>query len=384
MRQFTSDRLIELLDVHDPPCVSIYQPTHRQRPERDQDPIRYRNLVRDAEAALRHAYPERLADALLGRLRELEDDKVFWTHRTEGLGVLVSPERFELIDLQHLVQERVVVSDRFHLKPLLRALQSADRFQILGLSLHEARLFEGDRYALDRLELDGVPLTISEALGEDKEEPHLTVASYGMKGGGAGEAAMHHGHGGKAEAAEVDTARFFRYVDRVVLEHASKPSQLPLLLAALPEHHTPFRELSHNPYLLAEGIEANPEALDTATLRERAWKVLDPLYEGRIDDLLERYGGARARDLGADDVEEIARAAVEGRVEVLLVAADEELHGRFGPASASVEPGSAARPDARDLLDDLAEAVLRTRGEVVVVPAERLPGDKLALAIYRY
>jgi len=42
------------------------------------------------------------------------------------------------------------VADSFHTKPLLRVLQSADRYQILALNRHEAKLYEGNRYFLTR------------------------------------------------------------------------------------------------------------------------------------------------------------------------------------------------------------------------------------------
>ena len=50
--------------------------------------------------------------------------------------------------------------------PLLRILQSADRYQILGVTRQEIKLFEGNRDAVDEIELaPGVPRTIEEALG---------------------------------------------------------------------------------------------------------------------------------------------------------------------------------------------------------------------------
>ena len=47
MRQFTVKHLDELLFDHKPPCVSLYQPTHRHYPDNQQDPIRYRNLLKE-------------------------------------------------------------------------------------------------------------------------------------------------------------------------------------------------------------------------------------------------------------------------------------------------------------------------------------------------
>jgi hypothetical protein len=41
-------------------------------------------------------------------------------------------------------------------------------------------------------------------------------------------------------------------------------------------------------------------------------------------------------------------------------------------------------PGAGDVLDDVAEAVLRNGGEVIVVPRERMPASTGLAAIYRY
>ena len=53
MALFSRQDLHVLLAPHDPPCVSLYLPTHRYRPQSDQDPIRFKNLLRSAEARLR-------------------------------------------------------------------------------------------------------------------------------------------------------------------------------------------------------------------------------------------------------------------------------------------------------------------------------------------
>ncbi len=50
-----------------------------------------------------------------------------------------------------------------------------------------------------------------------------------------------------------DRDRFFRAVDRGVMENHSKPTGLPLMLVALKEYHTPFRNLSRNPLSVEHG-----------------------------------------------------------------------------------------------------------------------------------
>jgi len=139
------------------------------------------------------------------------------------------------------------VADSFYTKPLLRVLQSADRFQILALNRHEAKLYEGNRYFLDPVELTDIPSTITEALGEELTEQHLTVASYGAgaaRAAGGGATPSVHAHGDKKEEVDIDRDRFFRSIDRGILEHHSRPSSLPLMLGTLTEYHAPFHKVS--------------------------------------------------------------------------------------------------------------------------------------------
>jgi hypothetical protein len=41
--------LQELLAVTDAPCLSLYMPTHRTHPENLQDPVRFKNLMKELE-----------------------------------------------------------------------------------------------------------------------------------------------------------------------------------------------------------------------------------------------------------------------------------------------------------------------------------------------
>jgi hypothetical protein len=386
VRQFSTDQLNHWLANHEPPCISLYQPTHRKHPDNAQDPIRFRNMLRSIEASLKDAYPGTDVDARMEPFLALAQDLEFWKHRTEGLAILSSPSSFDVIDLQRPVTELLVVADTFHTKPLLRVVQSADRYQILLLSRHEAKLFEGNRDALDQVALTNVPATITDALGEELTDAHHNTAAYGGNAGGATGhtgGGMHHGAGAKKDEVEVDMYRFFRVIDRAILEHHSRPSGLPLMLAALPEHHAPFREVSHNPFLMAEGIAMNADALDMEQLRVAAWEHAEPMYVARLAALVDEYQSAHAHARGSDDLWQVAEAAVAGRVATLLVEADRVIPGRMDDTG-RVELATDIAPTIDDLLDDVAEEVLRRKGEVIVVPAARMPSRSGLAAAYRY
>lgn len=159
---------------------------------------------------------------------------------------------------------------------------------------------------------------------------------------------------------------------------------MPLLLAALPEHHHVFREISLNPRLLDATIDVNPNDLTLDELRERAWAQIQPHYLARLSGLINRFSAARPREQASADLANAARAAVAGRVDILLLDAERKVPGRMDPASGAITFGKLEDPDVDDLLDDLGEQVLRTGGEVVVVPSARMPTDSGLAAIYRF
>lgn len=382
MTPLTPDFRATLADAQ-PPCLSLYQPTHRHHPQNQQDPIRFGNLVKELEQSLQQKYPSDEVAQLLKPFETLADDAEFWNHTRDGLAVFAASGLFQVYGTQRPLPELAVVAESFHTKPLRRLLQTADRYQVLGLTRDAIRLFEGNRDALDEIDpAPGVPRTLTDALGEELTEPHSTVASYGGGAGAGG--AMHHGHGGKSPEVEIDDERFFRAVARAVTEHHSQPSGLPLVLAALPEHQAVFRRVSHNPALLEAGITTNPDALSVEELREQAWEVFEPQYHARLKALKEEAAYASSKKLGGDDLTEVATAAVAGRIQTLILEAGRRLPGRLDSTTGDVTRGKLDDPQTDDLLDDLADLVSEMGGEVVVVPSEGMTTDTGLAAIYRY
>ena len=371
-----------VLGEREGPCLSLYQPTHRAFPERQQDPIRFRNLIKTLAESLRQKYPNREIDPLLAPFHALADDKDFWNHSFDGLAVLAAPDAMRVYKVQRAVPEFAVVADSFHTKPLMRIMQSADRYQILAINRNEARLFEGNRDQVDEIPLaPGVPRTLEDAVSSDVERERATRTHGRVEPGVMG---RHGGSDVKNDAIDADTERFFRAVDRAVIEFHSRPNGLPLVLAALPEHHHLFRKVSNNSNLLAVTIDVNPKDLSPEQLRERAWALVQPTYLERLAGLVDAFRAAEARQQGTSDLSDAARAAVEGRIATLLLQAGHRIPGSIHASTGALAAGEMSDPNTDDMLDDLGELVLRKGGEVVIVPAERMPTESGLAATYRF
>ncbi|MGH8800914.1 MAG: hypothetical protein ACREX6_01290 [Casimicrobiaceae bacterium] len=370
MNALSNDYRELLLGAREPPCLSLYQPTHRQHPDNVQDPIRFANLLKTMEASLRQRYHTRDVEPLLAPFRTLAGDHEFWNHTLDGLSVLGAADLFRVYRLQRPVPELAVVADRFHTKPLLRILQSADRYRILGLSRHTARLFEGNRDALAEVALGpDARQMVADTIADRPGGPGRASRVYGPASVARG--TTRHGTDVRQDALDNDTERFFREVDRTVIAHHG--SAMPLLLAALPEHHHAFRKLSRNPSLADAAIDVNPDDLSIDELRKRAWGLIEPSYLQRLGRLTDAFHAARARHLAEDDLVQVARAVVDGRVATLLIEAECPIPGRIDVKTGAITRAELGEPDVGDLLDDIGELGMKNGSEVVIVPAARMP-----------
>ena len=336
------------------------------------------------EESLSRKYSAIEVQKFIDPFETLGNDNDFWNHTSDGIAVLSTNGLFKVIRLPVSIEELTVVADSFHTKPLRQYLQSTDRYHVLGLSLHDIRLFEGNRHSLTELELlPDIPGTITNALGDDLTEKHSTVASYGGTGGES--TSMHHGHGGRKEEVEKDAERFFRVVANNIYERYSKPTGLPLILAALPEHHKLFQKVNKNPMLLDNAIVVNPASVSIQKLTDMAWEIMEPGYLLKLDTLADKFEQAKASEKGTDDIKEAAIAAVNGRVDTLLVESDRMIAIRItNLVSGNTQKKDLKNPRVDDLLDDMGEIVTKMGGQVIILPTEKMPSTTGLAAIFRY
>jgi hypothetical protein len=379
MNPRTSEYRSVLLGEHPSPCLSLYEPTHFRQPDRRQDPIRFKNLVKALDECLRRDYKPSETEGLLAPFHALAEDHMFWNRGQSGLAIFAAPDLFRICRLQRSVPERAIVAQSFHTKPLLRILQSSDRFHVLGLNRREARLYEGNRDAIAGIDiLPGVPRMVTDEPPAKRDARDLVVGSI------LGAPTTRQGDDATQDVVDHDTDTFFRRVDDAVLTHHTRPTGLPLLLAALPQYHRRFRSVSANHMLVDTALDTYPPHMLDEGLRERAWEAIRPRYRARLAALCDTYRAAKPDDLATDDVAKAAMAAVESRVETLLIEAERMIPGHLDADTGVATFDDLERPDTDDLLDDLGEQVLRRGGDVVVVPRDDMPSSTGVAATFRF
>ena len=137
---FDRSHLETLIRTQAEPCVSLFMRTERTGREIQQNPIRLKNLIKEADDRLR-ALGIRSTDSILKPVAELVDDGGFWRRQGDGLAVFLGPDDMRYFSLPTTFEDLVVVSDHFHLKPLLPVMSWGDYFYVLGLSQKYVKLF---------------------------------------------------------------------------------------------------------------------------------------------------------------------------------------------------------------------------------------------------
>ena len=152
MKSLSKDELNVLMKKQNAPCVSLFMPTYRAGAEIQQNQIRLRNLLREAEEQLL-AGGTRPAEAkkLLESPQELLGNVMFWRQQSDGLSIFLSADVFTYYCLPINFNELIVVADRFHVNPFLPILGGDGRCYILTLSQKGSRLFEGTKQSIKEI-----------------------------------------------------------------------------------------------------------------------------------------------------------------------------------------------------------------------------------------
>lgn len=385
------ERVIRLIDMVSPQtvrtlvettgrhCVSIYMPTHRAGSE--QDPIRLKNLLGEAQAELIAMGVRRpVADKLLNPATQLLASGRFWAEQGSGLALFLSNEEMRQMRLPNPVEELVSVASRFHLKPLLATVTGGELFYVLALSQNQVRLFRGDRYSMSELDLMDAPHSLDEALRFDDRERQLQ--SHGSSRVGRGQvAAAFHGHALDKDAAEEDLSRFVAAVHRGVQATMADPPA-PLVLAGVARVSAIYRKVNSHPYILRQGVEGNPEHLSPEVLHSAAWPLVEPLFDKGKQAAAEAFLSGKTPT--AKDVEAAVVAAYQGRIESVFVPVQSHVWGTFEPDTLTAIEHEKRRPGDRDLLDVVAAFTLVHGGRVFAVDTAAMPSNDPVGAVLRF
>ncbi len=232
-------------------CVSIYLPTTPVSQETAGNRIELKNLAHEAVRQLEAADADkRRVAALKEHLDDLVDDDEFWRFQARSLAVLATPDSARTFRVPNALTPIVEVSDRFHLKPLLRTIAFPNTCFVLALAEGAVHLIQVSAELPPAVvRVDGMPKDAASAAGR------ASINSRSPSGRIQG-----------SEGQKVLLRQFARKVDHA-LRGLLTGSDLPLLLAASEPLASIYRSVNTYAHLATAGIRRQPRELDRRAAR---------------------------------------------------------------------------------------------------------------------
>jgi hypothetical protein len=347
-----------LLEHRAPGSVSIYLPTDPASGG-EAERIELKTLAGQAASELGEAGAD--TNAVRRFEEEIEyvyDDEDFWRYQARTLATFAAPDSLITFRLPNRLLARVDVSDRFHVRPLLRTLTFPQVAFVLVLAQRSVRLVE--------VTPDLAPATVDVDDLPSPGSPGLPTRR--VKG---------------SERQKARMPQYARQVDRA-LRPLLGGLEVPLILAAAEPLDSEYRLVNTYPHLLDGGIPGSSDTVADAELATRGRAILDGVYATQLRELQDLYGQRSGEGRAVADLAEIARAASAGAVETLFVDIDAEVPGSVEDRSGAVTFAPAASGEAHDVTDEVARRAWLSGARVLAVRDGEVPGDGPAAAILRY
>jgi hypothetical protein len=355
------------------PAVSLTLPTHRRRPENQQDHIRLRNVLAEAEKRLA-ADPEvareariKTVDRLKAAAAELDPE-----HFLDGLVLYASADEHYAFTVQAPVGERVVLATTYLTRNLVAAAERLTPYWALVLSEHDVHLWHGRGDEVHEVRDGGFPIT---SAGPERDGPPT------REGGGLG--------------VSEDFRRLLNEADEQ-LARALAGREDKVVLVGLRPQVKAFRESTRNGAHLAE-TELEVGGVSEATPGQFA-EILAPARTALAAEAtaaaLRALDDARSGKRYSGGIQEVWAPARAGRGALLVVEEGLRVTGRLvtvdrtGEIALQVLTGPHAEDAVLagraedDIVDTVVEATLEADGKVVFVPDDTLKeAGGIALAL---
>ncbi|HEX2970208.1 MAG TPA: hypothetical protein VHO46_14010 [Bacteroidales bacterium] len=379
------DDLLRLSQYHNKTCISIYIPTHRLGVEtlKGQDSINLKNQLRKIRNKLSsQGLNSREIEKLVNPVLSLIDDTDFWRHQSEGLAVFVSEDVFEKYTVPVPFAEFNYLSSSFYLKQLFPLFNDYGHFFLLTLKKDDVKFFEGNKYGLTEINVEGlVPSRLEDSVGYDFEQKQIQFRTQlgGNKPG------SFHGHGESEARDKNELLVFFREIDKGIMSKLHDQQEPPLILCCLDYFYPVYREACTHKNLFPKFISGNPTDFDTRSLHIKAWEALEPYFMQGFLSRKERYLIGIDKGKASSNIREIVPAAVSGKIDTLFLEKNTDIFGIYDPSTGGISIQEEQSTAGESLLNLAAKKVFEQGGAVYLLEKHHMPdGSSEVNALFRY
>ena len=385
MSHITRNEFMQLVKPVGSPCASVYLPTHHGGIEvlEGEDALVYRNQLKEIRERLKLlGLDQSRIERFMEPAEKRAKDGDFWRHQSAGLAIFFQEGFYREYVLPFSVDRFNCLSrSAFFLLPLLPALNGEMFFHVLQLELGSVRLFRCTQYDVEEIPIgEEVPQALTDEVGQDHWQKSIQVRN--LKGGTS--QGVFHGHGEGKDEEKTEIRKFFRSVDRGLLDVIGN-QDLPLLVACDEYLFPIFREVSNHRKLHPHPIRRCAMDCDPADLRENALLALRDYTDREKEEKKRLYRQFHGTGRANNNIAEIIPAAVNGRVDSLFIQKGADAFGVFNPVEARVTVDENHPPNNISLYNLAAVSTFLGNGKIFLLEKGEMPdGFSTINALYRY
>ncbi|MFN7728557.1 MAG: hypothetical protein ACK5P7_05330 [Bdellovibrio sp.] len=274
-----------------------------------------------------------------------------------AIGLFKNTDSFRLLGIPGSVDPSYHVASSYHVKPLLRWIQTDQDFMFLGFEKTRVHLYSGTQNSFRLIDSVLFPDLISKSL--DHGEDNLK--------------------GARQQKAQVKQTLLWLNQWIAELTAQSMPALFVAGEASLTKEFFKFSTYKNLVPTALSGFFNKNEALSFARrIRNLQKSESSKKFEGALQD----FEIADKQNQACSDLFEMTAAAVRGQVQKLVIADDMSLFGKVDHDSGVLTLHAHDLNHEDDcILDDLAQLVLNQGGQVVIAKQNQIPDGRPALAI---
>lgn len=299
-----------------------------------------KEIILDSSLHLSKVLKKNELDSFLNPIRLLLGDSETLRSLRGSIGLFRTKSSFKILKVPTATEDLCIVANSFHVKPILKSLQSDKSYLLLGIDKFEATLYRGSMGRVNLLSKFQIPKS---------NEKNIQALICGWFDENITNNTLLKGQrlyiAGKADwSKNLKRALNYRSTYRSLISPEFDPTQIHFITT------------------------------DIKNIIERE-------SEKNLAKSLDEYFVAEKNNLALNNIFKISRAASKGIIKKLIISEDLNIFGRHCKKTGSLTLHFNEKDhEDDDILDDLAQTVLMNGGEIIITKNIKMPDNFMALA----
>lgn len=270
-------------------------------------------------------------------IHNLTKDSHILNNLKGNIGLFRNKDAFRILTIPIDIDYQCHVADSFHVKPLIKWLQFDRDFILLGINKNMIQIYYGNQTTFQKVS----SLYINNSR---EKESGLWLKDI---------------------------------LELLSLKHSPK-----LFIAGETKLLEQYTKFIHYKNIVQAPLSSKFDEETLIDLCSTARNILKLEAKKSLEKALSEFHIAEKMNLTKKNIFQIAKAAIQGKIKKLIIAEGINVFGKIDKKTGglAIHPFDLDHED-DDILDDLAQTVLLSGGEVYIAPKEKIPSERPIMAI---